>query len=186
MLSLGCILIPHSSGNHSCLVEDFASECTYDSDTTTPLTRERKPPPCSPVLLSEKDFNGGGVPTATAFRFQRGKWMYTSIPSDEESTLKTYKQTTVSGYQALEVEATLEQRSEPSAPSSTAKQRWVVVAFLIFASILMFTSIIGLAKGRSMPVYSSTNDETRACSFAECQRTMCDPKVAPFVCVSGT
>jgi len=135
-------------------------------------------------LLERKISTAPAFLTATRLCYRRRRWMYTSIPSDEETTPITYKQTTVSGYQALEVQGAVQDCSEPS-PTSTTKQRWIVVTCLIVASILIFTSIVGLTKTRSMPEYSSTKDESRACSFAECQRTMCDPKIASFVCVSG-
>lgn len=108
--------------------------------------------------------------------------MYLNVSSDEETALILDQQATLKSYQTVEVDG---KNGLEFSSTVTNKQRsfsWILIISLLVVSALTLTSIVGFTKTRSN-MYSST-EETRFCSFAECQRNMC-PLTAPFVCVSG-
>lgn len=66
---------------------------------------------------------------------------------------------------------------------------WTVVLTIIVLSVVYIaatTNGFSISIG-SDPVFSNPTDRTstRSCTFAECQRTMCDPAISPFVCTAG-
>jgi len=73
------------------------------------------------------------------------------------------------------------------------KHRRPFVVWTIVLTIMVFVGYIALTMNGfsifngSDPVFLNPTDNTitRSCTFAECQRTMCDPDLSPFVCTAG-
>lgn len=113
--------------------------------------------------------------------------MYSKISSDVEcasSIGRVSENAPLKGYHSLEVSKGQDLDETSSSNQKRAPVLYVVVGLLV-AVVMILSSIIAFGSGGSVSSLYSSSGETRSCTFAECQRTMCDENNSPFVCTAG-